>query len=270
MVERYVKDVGGSSSAKWVSLIIFAGFFSFDLWFVVTGRAQALDEILLGVIFGLRDDSLTTIFRAITFCGNWQTMVGLCVFLIILPGRMKVGLPVSLMTGIGSAAQFYLRDLIARPRPDIANRLIDETSFGFPSGHATASMIFWVALLILLGRVLILQENPLAAGLLRILFFIFAILIGLSRLYLGVHYPSDVFGGWMLAAMLLVLFFVAYENLWPSKWRVTYDIPEWDAIPRGAEKRRRWRKPSKKRAPAELIRFPKKTRPWKLPKPPEE
>ncbi|MCL1895645.1 MAG: phosphatase PAP2 family protein [Clostridiales bacterium] len=174
------------------------------------------------------------------------------------------------MTGLGSAIQILLQDLIARPRPDIANRLVDETSFSFPSGHTNASLIFWVALLILVGRALVLQGNPLAAGLLRVLFFVFSVLIGLSRLYLGVHYPSDVFGGWMLAAMLLVIFFAFYDNVWPSKWRMSYYAPEWDTIPRGAEQKRRWHKPSNKRAPAEKIQFPKKASPWKIPEPPEE
>ncbi|MCL1897127.1 MAG: phosphatase PAP2 family protein, partial [Clostridiales bacterium] len=207
--------------------------------------------------------------RAITFCGNWQSMLCLCIFIIILPSRMKIGLPVSLITGIGTVIQTIIKDMVERPRPDIANRLVEETSFSFPSGHASASMIFWVALLILVGRALVLQGNPLAASLLRVLFFAFATLIGLSRLYLGVHYPSDVFGGWMLAAMLLIIFFAFYDTAWPSKWRMSYYGPEWGTIPRGAEKKQQWRKPSKKRAPAEQISFPKKSSPWKIPEPPE-
>ena len=225
MVENYIKNSGGSSTLKWIFFILFAAFFAFDFWFVVTGRSQLFDESALGLIIGLREDSLTLVVRAITFCGNWQTMIGLCIFIIILPGRLRVGLPVSLITGVGTAVQVLIQDLIARPRPDIANRLVEETTFSFPSGHANASMIFWTALLILVGRVLILKGSPLAALLLRVLFFIFAVLIGLSRLYLGVHYPADVFGGWILAAMLLIIFFAFYDNVWPPKWRVPYCPP---------------------------------------------
>ena len=210
---------------KWGFLVVFVALFFFDLWFVVTGRSQQLDENLLGLIFSLREDALTEVVRAITFCGNWQTMLGLCIFVIIMPGRMKIGLPVALMTGTGSAIQILIQGLIARPRPDISNRLVEESSYSFPSGHANASMIFWIALLVLVGRALVLRGNPLAASLLRVLFFVFAVLIGLSRLYLGVHYPSDVFGGWMLAAMLLIIFFAFYEKAWPSKWRMPYYNP---------------------------------------------
>ena len=256
---------GRHSGAYGIAAIVFAALFALLLWLVVTGRTQALDDRLLAFFYGMREDSLTDIVRAITFCGNSLTMVGLCVLIIILPGRLKVGLPVSLMVVVGFFAQTLLKELVARPRPDPAGWLVEESTYSFPSGHANASMIFWVALLILVGRVLILQDNRFAAVLLRIVFAIFAVLVGLSRPYLGVHYPSDVLGGWLLAALILVVCFALYDNFWPYKWRVTYDMPAWGAMPRGAEKKRAWRKPSKKRAPGELIKFPKKRKPWKMP-----
>ena len=120
--------------------------------------------------------------------------------------------------------------------------------------------------MILLGRVLILQDNRLAATLLRILLAIFAALIGVSRLYLGIHYLSDVVGGWLLAGVILVITFALYDNIWPQKWRVTYSVTAWAAMPRNAEKKRKWRLPSKKKAPAAMIQFPKKRSAWRMPK----
>ena len=95
-------------------------------------------------------------------------------------------------------------------------------SFGysFPSGHATSNLIFWAALLILASRVLILRGKPSAATWVRVICAVIALLIGVSRVYLGVHYPSDVFGGWLLAALLLIVCFALYDRFWPSKWRV--------------------------------------------------
>ena len=266
MVERYIKD-SGAAIAKWVLLIIFTALFLLDLFLVAAGRTQAIDMAVQGAVLGLREEALTTIFGVITFFGNPLTMIALCVFIVILPSRMKIGLPVALMTAIGWFAHTLLKSVVARPRPDMEYWLVNESGYSFPSGHANASMIFWVALLILVGRVLVLQYNSFAAVLLRIVFFIFAALIGLSRIYLGVHYCSDVFGGWMLACIILILSFALYENLWPSKWRVTYFNPEWDAIPRNAEKKRAWRKPSRRRAQHEPVKFPKNRSPWKIPPP---
>jgi len=213
---------------KWFFLAAFAALFVIDLWFVVTGRAQGLDNSILAVFFAARDNILTIIFRLITFCGDQATLIALCVLIVALPGRMKVGLPVALMTGIGAAVQTIIKELVARPRPDMGNWLVGETDwlgfglgYSFPSGHANTSMIFWVALLVLIGRHLITQNKPRAAVILRVVFFVFAVLVGLSRLYLGVHYPSDVFGGWMLAGLLLIVFFTLYDKYWPVKWRIT-------------------------------------------------
>ena len=254
-----------NNSTYGIAAIVFGALFAFLLYLVMEGRTLALDERLLDLIFGIREDAITEVARAITFCGNVWTVVGLCVLVIILPGRLKIGLPVTLMVVIGFFAQTFLKVLVARPRPDPSGWLVEEYTYSFPSGHANISMIFWVALLILVGRVLILQNNRFAAALLRIVFAIFAVLVGLSRPYLGVHYPSDILGGWLLAALLLVVCFLLYDNFWPYKWRVTYEMPTWSAMPKGAEKKRAWRKPSKKRAPGELIKFPKKRKPWKMP-----
>jgi len=201
-------------------IIIFAALFLIDLCLVITGQTQKIDDSLLGAVIGLRGSALTAFFSAITFCGDVVPTFCLCVLVIILPGRMKAGLPVAVITGVASVIQTSLKILIARPRPDTAIWLVPETGFSFPSGHATASMVFWVALSLLFCRALILRGHRPAAILLRIVFIVFPVLIGLSRIYLGVHYPSDIFGGWMLAGLLLTIFSLLYEKVWPSKWRV--------------------------------------------------
>ena len=188
--------------------------FSADFCLVVSGLSQKTDDAILAFFIGTRSGALTSFFKALTFCGDQATVIPLCILLIALPSRAKTGLPVVLMTAAGTAVQTLIKNLVARPRPPMDIWLIGETdwlgfSFGssFPSGHANTSMIFWMALTILAGRVLAGRDRRFAATLLRAGFFCFAFLIGVSRLYLGVHYPSDVFGGWMLAGLLLIIFF---------------------------------------------------------------
>jgi undecaprenyl-diphosphatase len=93
--------------------------------------------------------------------------------------------------------------LVHRPRPDMAWRLIDlPNEYSFPSGHALASMAIYGAFALLLAPLF--PRRPLRFLVLT-LGFLLPLLIGLTRPYLGVHYPTDVFAGWCagLACALL-------------------------------------------------------------------
>jgi undecaprenyl-diphosphatase len=250
---------------RWIFFGLFLLLFAADTYLVVTGKTAKIDGLIAQTIFDLHDETLTILAKAVTFCGNTKTVGALCILLIILPGRLKVGLPVALATGLGSGCHYVLKELIERPRPDTANLFIEVDGFSFPSGHANGGLIFYVFLMVLVGRVLILQNNRLAAALLRILLSILVALIGFSRIYLGVHYPSDILGGWLLGSALLILFFTLYDRAWPAPWRVSYETPNWRAIPKNAEKNKGWRKPAKKHTPDALINFPKKRGAWKIP-----
>lgn len=221
---------------KWIFALVLAALFVLDVWFAVTGRVLIFDERILGFFYTIRNDSLTAVFRAITFIGNPSTVIVISIALIILPGRMKTGLPVALMTTAGWGAQTLIKTLVARPRPDPAYWLIELSSNeyyqSFPSGHSNASMILWLALAILIGRVLISRNKCTAAVFLRIVFAVIAVSIGISRLYLGVHYPSDVIAGWLLAGLILIICFSLYDRFWPSKWRVSNNLCPSSLLPR--------------------------------------
>ena len=96
------------------------------------------------------------------------------------------------MVGAG-ILNVLLKALFARERPDLWTQLVTETSFSFPSGHAMGSSAFALALIIILWqtkwRILVL-----------ILGSLYVLLIGLSRMYLGVHFPTDVVAGWLVSA----------------------------------------------------------------------
>lgn len=110
---------------------------------------------------------------------------------------------------IGSATlNLVVKHLIARPRPDLWLSIAPETSFSFPSGHAMGSMTFVAALAVLAWPT---RWRWLALT----LGAIFVLLVGLSRVYLGVHFPSDVVGGWMAALAWVVALRVALDrHLW--------------------------------------------------------
>lgn len=86
---------------------------------------------------------------------------------------------------------------IARPRPDIVPHLVEVSDLSFPSGHAMLSAVTYLTLGALLSR----AETSRITGLYTIGVAIFlTLIVGLSRIYLGVHYPTDVLGGWCAGA----------------------------------------------------------------------
>lgn len=129
----------------------------------------------------------------------------------------EIGGPVAIATGVGSIVQTLLKYAIARPRPDEALWLVQESGYSFPSGHATGSLILYIFLAILVGRLLILHARPISATVLRIVLAVLVVLIGLSRIFLGVHYPTDVIGGWLLGAAVLTLFVTLYDTYWSKR-----------------------------------------------------
>lgn len=111
--------------------------------------------------------------------------------------------------------QSALKRIVGRPRPQLWERTVDRpVDFSFPSGHAEASASFYPLLAFLLARRFPRRAVPIwsaAVGL--------ALFVGLGRLYLGVHWPTDVLAGWALGAGLAALAIVGlkrYGGLSPS------------------------------------------------------
>jgi len=139
---------------------------------------------------------LNKLFLFITAFGNWEAIVVagslVCVYWLV---QKKYPLVlIFLGTLIGTEASVYIiKHLVARPRP-FGLAIIREDSFSFPSGHATIAVVFYGFLLLVLWRTL--HKHTKRVLLLSYLLWVF--LIGLSRIYLGVHYLSDVLAGYIL------------------------------------------------------------------------
>jgi membrane-associated phospholipid phosphatase len=137
-------------------------------------------------------------FRSITWLGNEGF------FLLVLPWiywcvDRRLGLQVSILLMLSFYINALCKGLLQQPRPfayDMRVRpLVQAGSGGLPSGHAQVTVVFWGYLATQLSR-------PWLWGTTAILL----ILIPLSRMYLGVHFPTDLLGGYLLGTLLLVLF----------------------------------------------------------------
>ena len=91
--------------------------------------------------------------------------------------------------------KFYLKSLFSRARPDVVSRLAEVSSGSFPSGHAMNSAIIYLTLAVLVARS---YEDARTRSFIVGLATLATLSIGFSRLYLGVHWPTDVLAGWLV------------------------------------------------------------------------
>jgi undecaprenyl-diphosphatase len=128
---------------------------------------------------------------------TWMTIV-ICL-LLFSSGRAVLGIVWIAAFGGGAALEHILKLVVHRTRPEYAGHYLTSGSYSFPSGHATLSFVGVAMLLYTLIETRRLTRRPL-----RILFVtvgaLWVLLVGISRIYLGVHYPSDVLGGYAIAA----------------------------------------------------------------------
>lgn len=164
---------------------------SVDEWILRSLRRADDPAVPIGPVW-LREASLD-----VTALGS---PVVLLLMLIAVVGLMWLQRQPSMMlltvvtTSTGSLVVFFLKHFIERDRPTAVPHLREVTSPSFPSGHAMLSAIVYLTLGIVLMQIV--QRR--AAKLYCLLWAMFlTFLVGISRIYLGVHYPTDVLAGWM-------------------------------------------------------------------------
>lgn len=147
----------------------------------------------------IREPFWTHFFSAIGLLGKWYVVLGILlavsVVLWFLDKRVFI-FPLLVSVFSAELITLILKNVIMRPRPGMA--AVVENSFSFPSGHATVAVALYGFLAYILFRMCRTRKEKIvvsAAGVFLVL------LIGFSRLYIGVHYVSDVIGGFLVGAL---------------------------------------------------------------------
>lgn len=165
---------------------------------LITNDNKYFDNYIIN-LFKYKSDILTNIMKIITFLGSALSIILLTVLLIIVVKGKRNKILILINVIVTTLLNQLLKNAFQRGRP--IDSIIEEFGYSFPSGHSMVSMAFYGFLIYLVYRSNI-KYKGLIIGLLSVLI----VLIGISRIYLGVHYPTDVIGGFTLSLSYLLLF----------------------------------------------------------------
>jgi undecaprenyl-diphosphatase len=168
---------------------------------VTNGPAGGWDPPTLAAFYLGNDPVLARAARLVTELGGWifLSLIGVAAFVALaFKRRRRAALLLFILFG-GRMLVELQKLVIAAPRPPASGFLAPAESLGFPSAHAANSMITFLAIGLLVPVVQRRRTLAIAVALVA------ALLVGLSRIALGVHWPSDVIGGWAFALFWVAL-----------------------------------------------------------------
>lgn len=199
---------------KWVVLFICL------VGFLALAEDVFNKEIMNGDIIGYKlistfliSDFVTPIAKFITNFGGAIFLSIATVMLFLFIKNKKIGLSIISNIVIIAVLNQLLKRILQRPRPT-EFRIVEETGYSFPSGHSMVSMAFYGYLIYLIYRYI---KNKYVKWTLITILSILICLIGISRIYLGVHYTSDVLGGFLLSISYLVIYISSIKKLLPEE-----------------------------------------------------
>jgi len=170
-----------------------------------------IDLSMQQAFISFRTDFLTPFMKVVTHSTDTITIVILCALLVLLPHtRKKIGLPLTVAALVNMGIYKAMKHIFLRARPDVVYHLVDQGGYSFPSGHSATSMLVYGLLFFLIGKHC---KNQNLKVLLQTICGILVLVVGPSRLYVGVHWATDVLAGWCVGAAVLMATIYILERI---------------------------------------------------------
>ncbi len=179
---------------------------------VSEGETHNFDQAILLALRNPLDRSdpigpewLELVMKDLTSLGGFTVLTLLTLAAIgylLMDGKRGAALLLAVSIGGGTLLSSLLKVGFDRPRPDLVAHLVDVRTLSFPSGHAMLSAITYLTMGVLLARVS--PRRRLKAYVISVAILL-TLMVGASRVYLGVHWPTDVLGGWCVGAAWAML-----------------------------------------------------------------
>lgn len=203
-------------------LMVFAVICFYTLTQLLDKNSLAIyDDFVSQKIYSLKSPALTVVMKSVTFIGNtagYFLIVPLLAVFFIIKKNWLLPIQITVVLLLSSSLNIILKNTIARQRPPEAGHLVFAEFYSFPSGHAMSAITFY-GFIVYLSFILI--KKVWLKYMIILLCILITGLIGVSRVYLGVHYPSDILAGYIAGLSWLMLCILILNLITLSKTRLT-------------------------------------------------
>ncbi|MCX7950719.1 MAG: phosphatase PAP2 family protein, partial [Clostridiales bacterium] len=170
----------------------------------------SFDFYVLNQILPIRNEYLNSFFKAVTTLGNFESIFTVSIVAIVYMvnnNHKRFAKFFAMNITLVWVFNEVLKAIFKRPRPDVIYRLVEAKGYSYPSGHAMISLAFALVFVYYLHE---LNKNK---NIFTWFTIILALIIGISRVYLGVHYITDVLSGWAVAIIYFTTSILIYKNI---------------------------------------------------------
>jgi len=193
---------------KWICCICLILLFLVIVLVVIKDDKFVFDSFVYNNVISIKSEFFTNFFKGITFFASVPFMVFITILILFLNINKRYKLVIALNMINDVVLNNFIKFIFKRERP-VDWFLVNETGYSFPSGHTMAAVCFYGLLIYIIYKSKLAKKNK---TILIILLTLLIFGISISRIYLGVHYTTDVLGGIVIALVYLIIYTAIIET----------------------------------------------------------
>ena len=188
--------------SKWIVCGIGILIFATIVVMLLTNNVTGLDNSIYNIIISSKSDVMTMFMTIITMMCNTEFIIVATLLLVLLIKNKKIGGMIASNVVLCSVINTIIKHIFLRPRP-VGIKLIEQGGYSFPSGHSMMAVAFYGLLIYIIWNT---KWRYVWKIFTTTLLVILILLIGISRIYVGVHFASDVIAGLSISLSYLIIF----------------------------------------------------------------
>lgn len=190
------------SNYAWLICFFLILLFIFTAHSILNKEVLKIDTLIYDFLHRFSSSLVTNFFKTVTHLAGGYILVGICIMVFLVVKKKRFFYLVSLNLINTILCNQVLKLIFTRERP-FEHALINESGYSFPSGHSMAAMSFYGFLIYITFHSKLSDKYKWG---ITIILSLLILLIGISRIYLGVHYASDVIAGFCISVSYLIIF----------------------------------------------------------------